>query len=47
LEHYVRDLKARGKKPNVVGRAITTAKAIETTVPALLDLSVTRLVRAA
>jgi hypothetical protein len=41
-EYYVLDLERRGKGPATIGRAVTTAKAIEAVAPALLAMPVSR-----
>jgi integrase len=41
-EYYVLDLERRGKGPDTIGRAVVTAKAIESVTPALLTLPVSR-----
>jgi integrase len=41
-EYYVLDLERRGKGAAIVGRAVTTAKAIEAVAPALLALPISR-----
>jgi len=41
FEYYARDLEARGKGPDTIGRAEETALAVERLAPALLDRSVT------
>ena len=41
-EYYVLDLGRRGKSPDSIGRAVTTAKAIEAHAPTLLALPVSR-----
>jgi integrase len=41
-EYYVLDLQRRGKGPDTIGRAVVTAKAIESVAPALLALPVSR-----
>jgi hypothetical protein len=42
-EWYVLDLERRGKGPDSIGRAVTTAKAIEAVAPTLLALPVSRI----
>jgi integrase len=41
-EYYVLDLERRGKSPDSIARAVTTAKAIEAVAPGLLAMPVTR-----
>jgi integrase len=43
FERYVANLEARRKSADTIGRAVTTAKAVETLLPALLDEPVSRI----
>src|SRR2546425_858798 len=43
LELYVEDLELRRKGPDTIGRAVSTAKAIERQAPQLLDMPLSRL----
>jgi integrase len=43
-EYYVLDLERRGKGPESITRAVTTAKAIEAVAPALLTMPISRVV---
>lgn len=43
FEGYVADLAHRRKSADTIGRAVTTAKAVETLMPELLDLPVSRI----